>query len=134
MAVKPVRPPSAIPAPLSINAVTGEQPKSEPTEMHTASVQYAIVDRGKSPSSSTTPQNLAIEYRVAVQSMMSTYKKVTSASTNCVPLASPRLHCCTLRIPLIGWKATMGSKNSNRAFPASLYGKYEKEVLRLHQS
>lgn len=61
IAVRPVRPPSAIPAPLSIKAVTGEQPKSEPIEMNTASVQYAIVDRGKSPSSSKTPQNLAIE-------------------------------------------------------------------------
>jgi hypothetical protein len=49
IAVKPVRPPSAIPAPLSIKAVTGEQPSSEPTEIERPSVQYAIVDRGKSP-------------------------------------------------------------------------------------
>lgn len=39
MAVRPVRPPSAIPAPLSINAVTGEQPKRDPMEMQAASVQ-----------------------------------------------------------------------------------------------
>lgn len=82
MAVNPVRPPSAIPAPLSIKAVTGEQPKSEPIEMHAASVQYAMVERGKSPLSSTTSQNLAIEYRVAVQSIMSTYKNVMRASAN----------------------------------------------------
>jgi hypothetical protein len=39
IAVKPVFPPSAIPAPDSINAVTGEVPKSAPKEMHIASVQ-----------------------------------------------------------------------------------------------
>lgn len=38
-AVSPVRPPSAIPAPLSMKAVTGEQPNNEPIEMHAASVQ-----------------------------------------------------------------------------------------------
>lgn len=62
MAVKPVRPPSAIPAPLSMKAVTGEQPRSEPKEIQSASVQYAIVERGKSPSrSSVLPQKRAIE-------------------------------------------------------------------------
>jgi hypothetical protein len=39
MAVKPVFPPSAIPAPLSIKAVTGEHPRSAPIEMQKASVQ-----------------------------------------------------------------------------------------------
>lgn len=39
MAVSPVLPPSAIPAPLSINAVTGEHPSSDPIEMHAASIQ-----------------------------------------------------------------------------------------------
>lgn len=73
MAVKPVRPPSAIPAPLSINAVTGEEPNNAATEINAASVQYAMVDRGKSPSlGSTTPQNRTIEYKVAVASIMST--------------------------------------------------------------
>lgn len=48
-AVSPVRPPSAMPAPLSTKTVTGEQPTSEPMEMQKASVQYATVDRGKSP-------------------------------------------------------------------------------------
>lgn len=73
MAVSPVRPPSAIPAPLSINAVTGEQPNKDAKDMQPASVQYARVDRGKSPSfGSTTPQNRTMEYRVAVASMMST--------------------------------------------------------------
>ena len=33
IAVKPVLPPSAMPAPDSMNAVTGEQPKSAPTEI-----------------------------------------------------------------------------------------------------
>lgn len=133
IAVRPVRPPSAIPAPLSIKAVTGEQPKRDPIEMHIASVQYAIVDRGKSPSSFTTPQNLAIEYRVAVQSMMSTYKKVTSASANCFALCPAIFHCCAARIPLIGWKETIGLKNSNRSFPATVSGKYENVVSRLHR-
>lgn len=50
MAVSPVLPPSAIPAPLSMKAVTGEHPNNDPIEMHAASMQYATVDRGKSPS------------------------------------------------------------------------------------
>jgi hypothetical protein len=61
IAVRPVFPPSAIPAPLSINAVTGEQPNKAPIDMLIASVQYAIVDLGKEPvSGSTTPENLAM--------------------------------------------------------------------------
>jgi len=39
MAVSPVRPPSAMPAPLSMKQVTGEHPNSEPIEMQAASVQ-----------------------------------------------------------------------------------------------
>lgn len=39
IAVKPVLPPSAIPAPDSTNAVTGEHPRREPTEIQNASVQ-----------------------------------------------------------------------------------------------
>lgn len=39
IAVKPVLPPSAIPAPDSMNAVTGEHPKRAPTDMQNASVQ-----------------------------------------------------------------------------------------------
>lgn len=37
--VSPVRPPSAIPAPLSINAVTGDEPNRALMEMNAASVQ-----------------------------------------------------------------------------------------------
>jgi len=73
MAVKPVLPPSAIPAPDSTNAVTGDDPISDPIEMKIASVQYARVDRGKEPVlSSTTPEKRAIEYSVPVQSRIST--------------------------------------------------------------
>lgn len=39
MAVSPVLPPSAIPAPDSMNAVTGEHPKRAPIEIQNASVQ-----------------------------------------------------------------------------------------------
>ena len=39
IAVRPVRPPSAIPAPDSMNAVTGAVPKMLPMEMDSASVQ-----------------------------------------------------------------------------------------------
>jgi hypothetical protein len=61
IAVKPVRPPSVMPAPDSIKAVTGEQPKSEPIVILIASVQYARVLRGKSPvSGSTTPEKRAM--------------------------------------------------------------------------
>jgi len=73
IAVNPERPPSAMPAPLSIKAVTGEQPRREANEMQDASAQYASVERGKSPSRGlTTPQNRTMEYKVAVASMMST--------------------------------------------------------------
>lgn len=73
IAVSPVRPPSAIPEPLSMKAVTGEQPSKEPRVIQLASVQYATVDLGKSPPfGSTTPQNRTIEYSVAVASMIST--------------------------------------------------------------
>jgi hypothetical protein len=62
IAVSPVFPPSAIPAPDSMNVVTGEVPRRAPMDIQNASVQYAIVDRGKSPvSGSTTPQNRAME-------------------------------------------------------------------------
>jgi hypothetical protein len=60
-AVSPVFPPSVIPAPDSMKAVTGDVPKRAPMDIEKASVQYAIVDRGKAPvSSSTTPANLAM--------------------------------------------------------------------------
>lgn len=39
IAVRPVFPPSAMPAPDSMNAVTGDVPRSAPIEMHAASVQ-----------------------------------------------------------------------------------------------
>ncbi|KAI6770787.1 hypothetical protein HG531_009642 [Fusarium graminearum] len=42
MAVNPVLPPSAIPAPLSMKAVTGELPNKAPTEMKAASVQSQV--------------------------------------------------------------------------------------------
>lgn len=62
MAVSPVRPPSAMPAPLSMKAVTGEVPRKAPIDMKAASMQYAIVDRGKSPLlSSTAPQKRTME-------------------------------------------------------------------------
>lgn len=83
IAVSPVLPPSAIPAPDSMNAVTGLQPNKAPMDIQIASVQYAKVDRGKSPLwISTTPENLAMLYSVAVQSIMSTYRKVKRAKRN----------------------------------------------------
>jgi hypothetical protein len=60
-AASPVLPPSAIPEPDSINAVTGDRPRRLPMEMLKASVQYAIVDRGKSPfAASATPAKRAM--------------------------------------------------------------------------
>ena len=106
MAVRPVRPPSVIPAPDSINAVTGEQPKREPMEMAIASQQYASVERGKSPvSGSTTPENRAIEYRVAVASTISTYKNVKRARAKWPP-ACTMFQSCAASVCWIGWKAT----------------------------
>lgn len=89
IAVKPVLPPSAIPEPDSINAVTGDVPSKAPIEIDNASTEYATVERGKLPlSGSTTPANLAMLhgrqhskkrhkyaiylYNVAVQSRIST--------------------------------------------------------------
>ena len=88
MAVSPVLPPSVMPAPDSMKHVTGEQPMREPIDIIVASVQYASVERGKSPvSRSITPEKRAIEYKVADASMMSTYRKVKSASVKCRPPA-----------------------------------------------
>lgn len=86
IAVSPVLPPSAMPAPLSMKAVTGEQPSSDPIEIHAASVQYATVDRGKSPSPlRVLLQKRAMEYNVAVQSIISTYRNVNSARAKLAP-------------------------------------------------
>lgn len=61
IAVSPVLPPSAIPAPDSMNAVTGDVPNKAPIEIQRESVQYATVERGKSPDLvSTTPEKRAI--------------------------------------------------------------------------
>lgn len=103
IAVRPVRPPSAIPAPLSTKTVTGEHPSRDPNDMQAASVQYASVERGKSPSfSSTLLQKRAIEYRVAVQSMMSTYRKVKTAIANFAPLPPDKSHSWAPRVCWIG--------------------------------
>ena len=62
IAVSPVLPPSAMPAPLSTKAVTGDEPRRAPMEMKLASVQYASVERGKSSVlGSTTPQKRTME-------------------------------------------------------------------------
>lgn len=86
IAVRPVRPPSVIPAPDSMNAVAGEQPNSDPIEIMMASVQYANVERGKSPvSGSVAPAKRAMEKRVAVESMISTYRNVKRARAKWPP-------------------------------------------------
>lgn len=140
IAVSPVRPPSAIPAPLSMKAVTGEHPSSDPMLMHAASMQYATVDRGKSPSllslrflvaprsllaacCRARPQNRAIEYSVAVQSMMSTYRNVNSASANDAPYDPDRSHCCALSVCVMGWNETTLRKKAKRASPSAVAGK-----------
>src|SRR5579859_5495350 len=83
IAVIPVFPPSDIPAPDSMNAVTGLVPRRLPIEMETASTTYATADPSKSPVfSSRAPQNRAIEYKVPVTSRISTYKNVIKASAN----------------------------------------------------
>jgi len=71
--VRPVLPPSIIPAPLSMYATEGETPNNAPTEIAAASVQYANVDLSKSPVSGlTAPEKRAMLYRVPVQSKIST--------------------------------------------------------------
>ncbi|KAK5632393.1 hypothetical protein RRF57_008106 [Xylaria bambusicola] len=63
IAVKPVRPPSAMPAPDSIKAVTGEEPNRDPIEMLRASTMYAAVLPSKSwVSGSTTSARRAMAY------------------------------------------------------------------------
>jgi hypothetical protein len=122
-AVSPVFPPSAIPAADSINAVTGDVPRSEPIEMLIASVQYASVDRGKSPvESSTTPENRAIEYSVPVQSRISTYRNVNRANANCEP-APVIFQSCAPRMCWMGWKVTTFLKKSKREAPSGVWGK-----------
>ena len=50
IAAIPVRPPDSAPAPLSTNAVTGDDPKRADIEIQKALVQYAMVEPGKSGS------------------------------------------------------------------------------------
>jgi hypothetical protein len=117
MAVSPVLPPSAIPAPDSMNAVTGEVPNKAPIEMQSESVQYATVDRGKSPDlGSTTPENRAMLYNVAVQSMISTYRKVKSANANW-PGACITSQSMAFSVLFIPWTWTAFLKKSKRASP-----------------
>lgn len=132
MAVNPVRPPSAIPAPLSMKAVTGDDPKSAPIEIKVASVQYAQVDRGKSPSLGlTTPQKRTIEYKVAVASMISTYKKVKRARTNCEASPPAKVQSRRFKVLVMGCQTTICLKKSKRRSPSSLSGKKVMVVLRL---
>src|ERR1700759_4455480 len=122
-AVKPVLPPSEIPAPDSMKAVTGLVPSTAPTEMLSASVQYAIVERGNAPvSGSTTPENRAILYNVAVQSIISTYKNVNNARANCDGALNTDQSIAFL-VCWIGWNVTTFLKNSNRSSPAASCGK-----------
>ena len=79
-AVIPVRPPSRIPVDDSINAVTGDVPKSDPTTIDVASDMNAKYWPSNSPFASERPANRAIEDNVPVVSNMSTYKNVTRAS------------------------------------------------------
>ncbi len=130
-AVRPVRPPSAMPEPDSMKAVTGDKPSRLPTEMLKASVQYAMVERGKSPlEASATPANRAILYSVAVQSRISTYKNVKSANANWLGLELTS-QSLARRILSMGWNPTTVLKKSNLESPWSVYGKYVKEVVRL---
>ena len=55
----------AIPVANSMNAVTDEVPRREPTVIVSASTQYAAVDPSKSRvTGSLRPVNFAIEYKV----------------------------------------------------------------------
>lgn len=119
IAVKPVFPPSAIPAPDSMNAVTGETPNNAPMEMQMASVQYAMVALGNEPSFSTTPEKRAMLYSVAVASMMSTYKNVNRARANCAG-CDPAFQEMTLSVFCIGCAATTCLKKSNLFWPSSV--------------
>lgn len=89
MAVSPVLPPSAIPAPGSTDAVARVLPNKEPKEIAIASQQYVTVDRGKCPvSGSTTPQKRAMEYKVP-------QRYVRRARTNCRPEVEISQSCVT---------------------------------------
>lgn len=82
-----------------------------------------MVDRGKSPDLvSTTPENRAILYRVAVQSMMSTYRNVNSARANCDG-ALNTFQSMAFKVCLIGWIVATFLKKLNRSFPAWSWGK-----------
>lgn len=118
----------------NLQTVTGETPNNAPIEMQIASVQYANVERGKSPVSwSTTPENRAMLYSVAVQSIISTYKNVNNAMANC-PRSLPIFQSRTFRVWSMGWKSTTFLKKAKRLSPIAVSGKYVKEVSRLSVS
>lgn len=131
--VMPVLPPSAIPAPDSTNAVTGEVPISEPMDILSASTIYATADPSKSwVRSSMKPAYRAMEYRVPVVSRMSTYKKVIKARPNCPP-APARSHCWAVRVFSILWKVTTFLKKSKESSPSAVWGKKVTGVGRGHE-
>ena len=88
-AVRPVRPPSAMPDALSTNAVHGEHPRRLPIEMERASQTYAVELPSKSPvRTSTRPACVAMAYSVPVVSSRSRYRKMIKASQAC-PVSYP---------------------------------------------
>ncbi|KAK8571446.1 hypothetical protein V6N13_047134 [Hibiscus sabdariffa] len=95
-AVNPVLPPSLIPVEDSMNAVTGDVPRSDPATMEAASDRKAKYWPSKLPFSSVKPANCAIEYNVPVVSNMSTYRNVTNASQK-----YPLFMCLKFKVPAV---------------------------------
>mmetsp|Transcript_14996 Transcript_14996/g.18377 ORF Transcript_14996/g.18377 Transcript_14996/m.18377 type:complete len:201 (-) Transcript_14996:235-837(-) len=132
--VTPVLPPLCIPAPLSTNVVTGDNPNNEPTIVPIASVLNAVVCPSKSPVlGSIIPANDAILYNVPVVSNKSTYKNVNNANHTSQSNKFKSLNK-TNPVFSIVWNSTICLKKSNLSFPSSLSGKYVNVVPRNHDS
>ena len=115
MAVSPVLPPSAMPAPDSMNVVTGDVPRHAPIEIDMASVEYASVERGKDPSlSSTTPENRAMEYIMCLGQhglLPTVQQKRYSQRRNCLPKNELRPSSCN--VPILCCQDLFGGAKMN---------------------
>ena len=81
-AVKPVRPPSLIPAPLSMYEVVLDVPTNAPTTVAAESASHALSISSTSPSSLILPVRLATEVNVPAVSRKSTNKNAKAIPIN----------------------------------------------------
>lgn len=115
--VRPVLPPSEMPAPDSMWSVTGGRPKQAPTEMEAASQR-----KGGGVLEIAVAGHVSNKYRQVVLLPRKTRKGYGSTS---MPFPSPPSY---QRVDWIGWNVTTFRIYSHIASPHSVPGKYVTDV------